>query len=59
MVEPVNFADPSKQKLLDRVKRLPQIENTVEAYRTGLLHLDDLERAAMTSYGNELPRPVA
>jgi hypothetical protein len=59
MIEPIDFADPSEQKLLDRVKRLPQIENAVEAYRTGLLHLDDLERATMMSYGNELPQPVA
>lgn len=47
-----------EQQLLADIKHLPQVANVVGRYRTGLLHLDDLERVAMTSYGDELPQPV-
>lgn len=47
-----------EQQLFDGIKHLPQAADVVGRYRTGLLHLDDLERAAMTSYGDQLPQPV-
>jgi hypothetical protein len=51
-----NFSN--EQQLLAKIEQLPQVEGVVEAYRFALQHLDDLERAAMKSYGDELPQPV-
>ena len=57
-VEPVDFDGSPDQQLLEGIKRLPEIDSVVGAYRFGLRHLDSLELAAIESYGDELPRPV-
>ena len=58
VAEPVEFDGSREQQLLEAIKRLPQVETVVEGYRSALRHLDGLERAAMTNYGDELPLPV-
>ena len=58
MVDPVAFAGSPERQLLEGIKRLPQVESVIGAYRFALTHLDDLERNAMTAYGDALPRPV-
>lgn len=57
-VDPVDAEGSREQQLLEGIKRLSQIEKVIGAYRFALQHLDSFERAAMKSYGDELPRPV-
>lgn len=57
-IEPVAFDGSPEQQFLEGVKRLPEIDSVVGAYRYGLLHLDSFELAAIEDYGDELPRPV-
>ncbi len=57
-VEPVDFDGSPDQQRIEAIKRLPEVDSVVGAYRSGLLQLDSLELAAIEDYGDELPRPV-
>jgi len=58
IVEPAAFDGSLEQRTLEAFKRLPQVASVIDRYRAGLQHLDTLEREAIDSYGDELPRPV-